>query len=67
MIKISIKDAKRLGFSIQGYVFTKEKKTPQPIIKKAKKRLRRKQIKKRTIPLKQEGNIFKLDLKDDNV
>ena len=62
MIKIPASQAKRLSFSIKGYVFTKEKTTPQPVIGKASpKRKDRKKTKSNTIPLKKEGNIFRLD------
>jgi len=68
MIKMSIKNAKRLGFSIKGYVFTKEKNTPQPVIEKTKKRIKKTKNKTETIPFTQKGNVFKLNLKDnDNV
>jgi len=62
MIKLPFSQAKRLGFFIKGYVFTKEKSTPQPAIKKSNYKPRKRRVKKETIPLKQYGNVFKLDL-----
>ena len=62
VIKLPFSQAKRLGFYIKGYVFTKEKSTPQPVIEKSNYKSRKKKEKKETIPLKQYGNVFKLDL-----
>jgi len=62
MIKLPFSQAKRLGFSIKGYVFKKEKSTPQPVIEKSIHKPK-KRVKKDTIPLKQCGNVFRLDLK----
>ena len=62
MIKLPFSQAKRLGFSIKGYVFTKEKSIPQPVIEKSNHKPRKRRVKKETVPLKQYGNVFKLDL-----
>ena len=63
MIKIPISQAKRLGYSVKGYVFTKNKATPQPVIEKAKTRKKRvKKEKKETIPLIKEGNVYRLKI-----
>jgi hypothetical protein len=61
-IKMSLKSAKRLGFSIKGYVFVKGKKTPVPVFEKRKQRAKKKSCKKNSVPLKEEGRIVRLDL-----
>jgi len=63
LIKIPISQAKSFGFSIKGYAFTKGKSTPQPVIEKSIHKPKKKRVKKDTIPLKQYGNVFRLDLK----
>jgi len=63
MIKLPFSQAKRLGFFIKGYVFTKEKSTPQPMIEKSNYKPRKRKSKKDTVSLKKYGNVFKLDLK----
>ena len=64
-IKIPFSQAKRLGFVIKGYVFSKEKTTPQPIIAKKDVAKREKKKQKRNIvKLKEEGLIVRLDLDD---
>jgi len=61
-IKMSVKDAKSLGYSIKGYVFIKNKKTPVAIIERSKKRKKyNKQTKKNN--LIDEGRIVRIDLK----
>lgn len=63
MIKIPFSQANKLGYFIQSYVFTKDKKTPQPVISKSKKKKKKKKItKEKKIKLKKEGNIFRLDI-----
>ena len=63
MVKIPISQAKRLGYSIKGYVFIKDKATPQPVIEKTKKRKKRiKKEKKETIPFIKEKNVYRLNL-----
>jgi len=67
MIKMSISSAKRLGFSIKGYVFDNSSKVPIPVLKKAKRKVKRKKrSKKSRIELIEEGVICKLNLKDNN-
>jgi len=61
-IKLSFNNAKRLGFSIKGYVFYKGKNTPQPIFEKATKKTKKKREKKEYLELKDEGSIVKLKL-----
>jgi hypothetical protein len=63
LIRLSVSNAKRLGYSIKGYVFLKDKKTPQPVIEKGKqtgtKRKRNKSVK-----LVKSGNVYRLDLEN---
>ena len=63
MIKMSLSSAKRLGFSIKGYVFIKEKTTLQPVIEKTKNCSCRahKSGGNKTV-FKKKGNVYKLDL-----
>ena len=62
-IKISVNSAKRLGFTIKGYVFTKNKKTPVPILERKTLNKRRKnKNNKEKIKLKKCGIVYKLDL-----
>ncbi len=68
MIKMSLSSAKRLGYSIKGYVFDKSSKIPVPVLEKAKKPVRKRKIKrnKNRVELIKEGIICKLNLKDSN-
>jgi len=64
MIKMSVSNAKRLGFSIKGYVFDKSSKIPVPVLEKTKKQIKRKKRTENTIPLIEEGIICRLNLKE---
>ena len=64
MIKMSVSNAKRIGFSIKGYVFDKSSKIPVPVIEKAKKRNIRKKRNTNKINLIDEGVICRLNLKE---
>jgi hypothetical protein len=63
LIRISIASAKRLGYSIKGYVFLKDKKTPQLVIEKNKK-TRTKRKRSKSVKLIKCGNVYKLNLKE---
>ena len=63
MIKMSLSSAKRLGYSIKGYVFDKSSKIPVPVLEKAKKPVRRKKRNKNRVELIEEGVICRLNLK----
>jgi len=63
MIKMSIKSAKRLGYSIKGYV--PYDKGLMPILQKSKKKKRVKKS-KNTTPLIDERRICRLDLEKLN-
>ena len=63
MIKMSVSNAKRIGFSIKGYVFDKNSKIPVPVIEKAKKRVKRKRNTNK-VELIKKGIIYKLNLKE---
>ena len=63
MIKMSLSSAKRLGYSIKGYVFDKNSKIPVPVLEKAKKPVRKKRNKNR-VELIEEGVICRLNLKE---
>lgn len=64
MIKMSLSSAKRLGYSIKGYVFDKSSKIPIPVLEKAKKPIRRKRSSKNRVELIEEGVICRLNLKE---
>ena len=63
MIKMSINSAKRLGFVVKGYDFNNKKKSPTPIIAKSSKnkKIKKNKSKTKTIPLKKEGILYRLD------
>ena len=64
-IKISISSAKRLGYSIKGYVFDNTSKVPIPVIEKTKVRTKRGRVKKESrVKLIDNGIVCKLNLKD---
>ncbi len=63
MIKIPISQAKKLGFSIQGYEFDKNSKVPIPVIKKAQKAKKKKRRNKK-IEYLIIGNVYKLKLEE---
>ena len=62
MIKMSLSSAKRLGYSIKGYVFDKSSKIPIPVLEKAKKPVRKRN--KNKVELIEEGVICRLNLKE---
>ena len=64
MIKISVKNAKRIGFSIKGYVPVKGEAKLVPVIEKSKPKKKRKKQVKNVIGFKQIGNVYKLNLKE---
>ena len=64
-IKISISNAKRLGYSIKGYVFDNTSKVPIPVIEKTKVRTKRGRVKKENrVELIDCGIVCKLNLKE---
>jgi hypothetical protein len=63
MIKIPISQAKKLGFSIKGYVFDKNSKVPIPVIQKAKNSKKRK--KRSKMPEYEViKNVYKIKIKE---
>jgi len=65
-MRMSISSAKRLGFSIKGYVFDKSSKIPVPVLEKTKKSTKKtKQKQTRKIELIDEGIICRLNLKEE--